>query len=241
MADAEGAALRRQRVQHMGEHAELLPGIGLAVFAVHVGDGKVGENALGVQSRQGAGGRNGVHAALKMLTAHQKAQPGHPGVHLDVHPQGAAAFHRLGAVFLRLGLGGHRLGDVVGNQLGHHLRRRMPQNQDGHGNAAVTQFPGLVQTGHRQIVRPQLLQFPGNLHRAVAVGIRLHHPQIFHTGASSLPGDVIIVFQRIQVNFRPGAPQNRILQSDSPVFCEFAGLPLFFMGFPLLYHRMQNP
>ena len=188
----------------------------------------MGENALGIQSRQGAGLRNGVHAALKMLAPHQKAQPGHPGVHFDMHPQRAAAPDSLGAVLLRLGFGGHRLRDVVGNELRHHLRGRMPQNQDGHGDAAVAQFPRLIQTGHRQIVRPQLFQLPGDLHGAVSIGVRLHHAQILHTGADLLPGHAVIMFQSIQVDLRPGAPQNCILQVDSPVLCGFAGIPAVF-------------
>ena len=175
MADAEGAALGRQGIQHAGKHAELIPGIVLVLCAIHVGNGKVGKNALRVQPRQGTGLCNRVYAALKVLPPHQKAQPGHAGIHLDVDPQGTAAFHGLSAVRLRLGLGGHRLGDVVGNELGHHLRGRMAQNQDGHGDAAVAQLPGLVQAGNRQIIRPQLFQLPGDLHRAVAVGVRLHH------------------------------------------------------------------
>ena len=183
----------------------------------------MGEDALGIQPRQGAGGRDGLHAAFKMLAPHQKAQPGHTGVHHNMHSQRAAASHGFGAVFLRLGPGGHRLRDVIGNELRHHFRRRVPQNQDRHGNAAVAQFPGLIQAGYRQIVRPQLFQLPGDLHRAVAVGIRLHHPQIPDAGAGFPPGSVIIVFQRIQIDFRPGAPQNCILQVDSPVLCGFAG------------------
>ena len=206
MADAEGAALGGQCVQHMGKDTELLPRVRLIVCAVHIRDGEMGENTLRVQPRQGAGLCDGLHAGFKMLAPDQKAQPGHTGIHLDVDPQRAAALHSLGAVRLRLGLGGHRLSDVVFDELGHHLRRGVPQDQNGHGNAAVAQFPALVQTGHCQIVRPQLFQLPGHLHRAVAVGVRLHHAQILHAGANLLPGHIVVVFQSIQVDFRPGAP-----------------------------------
>ena len=86
------------------------------------------EDTLGIQPRQGTGRRNGVHTAFKMLSPDKETQPGHSGIHLDVDPQRSTAFLRLCAVFLSLGHGGHRLCDVVGNELRHHFRRRVPQN-----------------------------------------------------------------------------------------------------------------
>ena len=44
--------------------------------------------------------------------------------------------HGCGAVRLRLGQGGHRLGDAVLDQLGHHGRGRVAQDQNGRLNAA---------------------------------------------------------------------------------------------------------
>ena len=104
-----------------------------------------------------------------------------------------------------LGFAGHRLRDVVAQQLLLPLRRRMAQNQNGHMDTPGPQLHGLVQTGHRQIVRPQLLQHSGHLHRPVAIGVRLHHA---HEPCPRPPPQCLIIMrQRIQIDLRPGAPQ----------------------------------
>ena len=108
---------------------------------------------------------------LKQFRQWGSVTPGHP--ELDLHR--AAAAHRLGAVLQCLGFAGHRLRDVVAQQLLHPLRRRMAQNQNGHMDTPGPQLHGLVQTGHRQIVRPQLLQHSGHLHRPVAIGVRVRY------------------------------------------------------------------
>ena len=169
------------------------------------------EDSLRLQSRQGTGGGNGLHAGVKVPAPHQKAQPGHAGIHLDVDLQRAAARRCRRAVLPGLGQGGHRLGDAVLDQLGHHGRRRVPQNQDGGLDAAVAELLRLVQAGHRQIVRPQLLQLPGDLDGPVAVSIRLHHAQIFHMRSDAPAGLLIVVGQGVQIDLRPGPSQNRFL------------------------------
>ena len=187
------------------EQVELPPCIGVALCIRLIGHSEMGEDTLRLQSRQGAGSTNARHPCLKVIASAQEAQPGHSGVHLDVDLQRAAAAHRLGAVLQCLGFAGHRLRDVVAQQLLHPLRRRVAQNQDGHGDAPGPQLHGLVQTGHRQIVRPQLLQHPGHLHRPVAVSIRFHHAH--ESCACPLPQRLIIMCQRIQIDLRPGALQ----------------------------------
>ena len=91
-------------------------------------------------------------------------------------------------------------------QAAHLLTGRMTEDEDGHGDTAMAQLGSLIDAGHGQVVRSQRLQGAGHLHRAVAVGVRLHHAQILHTGADLLPGHIVVVFQSIQVDFRPGAP-----------------------------------
>ena len=144
-------------VHHPAEQVELGAGVGGAVRIRLVRHGKVGKDALRPQTRQTAGGADVRRAGAEVSAGHQIAQPGHTGIHLDVDGQLPAAAHRLLAVLQRLGLTGHRLGDVQVDEVLHLLPGRMPQNKDGHGDAPRPQLHGLVQTGHRQIVRAQRL------------------------------------------------------------------------------------
>ena len=70
----------------------------------------------------------------------------------------------------------------------------------------MAQLHGLVDAGHRQIVRAQLLQHAGHLYGAVAVAVRLHHPQKFHVGADVGAQGLIIVGQRVKVDLGPCSP-----------------------------------
>ena len=126
VADGKGPPLRRQGVDDAGKHAELLPGVSLAGLIVLVGGGKVGKDALRLQMGQVTGPGNCLHAAVKVAVPHQKAQAAHAGIHLDVDLQPPAAERGGSIVFLRLGLGRDGLGNVVADQLRHHLRRRVP-------------------------------------------------------------------------------------------------------------------
>ena len=214
--DGEGDAPVRKGFRHGGKLPVLAERIRPAVLIRLVGDGEMGKDPLRLQPRQDAGMGNGLHAVVKMPVPHLKAQAGHAGVHLDLHLQRLPAGGGGGTVRLRLGPAGNRLGDLVGSQLGHHLRRRVAQNQDGGLNPPPAQLPGLVQTGHRQIFRPQPLQAGGYLHRAVAVGVRLHHSQIPNPRSGKGPSLMIIMGQGVQINLRPGPFQNHIVHSAGP-------------------------
>ena len=100
----------------------------------------------------------------------------------------------------------------------------------------MAQLPGLVQAGHRQIVGPQSLQLPGHLHRAVAVGVGFHNAQVFHAGACEFPGLPVIMVQGVQVDLRPGPPQDRIFHT----WVTFSYLRLKPPGH-LLYHKRKRP
>ena len=208
MADGEApAALLLHRADDPAEQIQLLLGIGGAGRVRLVGYGKVGENALGVQARQGAGAAYIRRAGVEMLPGDEIAQAGHPGVHLDVHRQRAAQADGLLAVLQCLGLAGHGLGDVQVHQAAHLLTGRMTEDEDGHGDTAMAQLGGLVDAGHGQIVRPQGLQRAGHLHRAVAVGVRLDHAQEFHAHPHPLPQGAVVIGQCIQVDLRPRSLQ----------------------------------
>ena len=196
-------------VDDPAEQVELGQRVGAAVRVRFIRHGKVGEDALGLQSRRVAGVADTLHAGVKHLPAAQIPQPGHAGVHLDVDFQRAAAFYRLGAVLLRLGGTGHGLGDVQVDQVLHLLPRRVAQDQDGHGDAVVAQLHGLVDAGHRQIVRAQRFQRAGDLNGAVAVAVGLHHPQKFDRRAHVGAQRPIVVGQRVKVDLGPCSPQCR--------------------------------
>ena len=98
------------------------------------------------------------------------------------------------------------LRDVEEDHIGRVLRRGVAQDQDRQADLAAADLHRLFQIGNSQIFRAEIRQRPADRHRAVAVGVRLHHAQILHAGANLLPGHIVVVFQSIQVDLRPGAP-----------------------------------
>ncbi len=121
--------------------------------------------------------------------------------------QCAAAFLRSRTVFFRLCLGRHRLRDPQTDQFAHLLRRRMPQDQHRHGDAVATQFPRLIQTGYGQVICSGILQRPGHLYGAMAIGIRLDYSQKLHTHADTAAQSMIIIQQMVEINLCPGSSQ----------------------------------
>ena len=158
MADGEAlSALFLHGGDDPAEQRQLPFRIGAAVRVRLVRHGEVGEDALCPQSRQVTGGADVRRAGVEVLSVHQIAQPGHAGVHLDVYRQLPAVAHGLAAVLQRLGLTGDGLCDVQVDEPSHLLAGGVPQNEDGHGDAAGAQLRRLVDAGHSQIVRAQLL------------------------------------------------------------------------------------
>ena len=98
----------------------------------------------------------------------------------------------------------------------HLLAGRVAQDQDGHGDAVMAQLHGLVDAGHRQIVRPQLFQHAGDLDGSVAVAVRLHHAQKLHVGADVGAQCGIVVGQRVKVDLGPCSPQCRFHYDTPP-------------------------
>ena len=213
------SALCFHRVDDPAEQRQLFFRIVAAVRIRLVRHGKMGKDSLRPQTRQGAGRADIRRAGVEVSTGDQISQPRHTGVYLDVHRQLAAAAHRLLAVLQRLGLAGHRLGNVQIDEPSHLLTGRVAQDQDGHGDAVAPQLRRLVYAGHRQVIRAQRLQGPAHLHGPVAVGIRLHHTQKLHLRAHPVTQRPIVVRQRVQVDLRPCSPQCRFhcYASVSPV------------------------
>ena len=98
----------------------------------------------------------------------------------------------------------HRLGEVVLQQHTGVFHRRHPQDEDGEPDPGPPELHRLVQAGHRQVVRSQLLQLSGHRHRAVAVGVGLHHAQEFAARLRQTPKGVVVPRQPPQVDLRPG-------------------------------------
>ena len=121
---------------------------------------------------------------------------------------------RLGALRELPGLGRviDRLGDVVFQQLTGVPRRGVAQDQDGRGDTRPAQLLRLVQTGHRQIVRPQPFQPPGHRHRPVPIGVCLDQSGKFTPGGQG-PQRSVVLLQAVQVDLRPGS----LLQSVQSV------------------------
>ena len=69
----------------------------------------------------------------------------------------------------------HRLGDIVFQQVAGQLHRGLAQAEDGQMNPRPAQLDCLIQAGHRQHLRPQVLEGLGDGDRAVAVSVGLHH------------------------------------------------------------------
>ena len=196
------------RVDYLTKQGKLPLRVANAFLVRLIGHRKVRENTLHGKTRQMAGGANIVHIIVKVFLIAQIAQTGHTGIHLDVHRQRAAVPRRFPAVLQRLCLAGHRLGDMVINQLAHLFFGRMAQDQDGHINGVVAQLHGLINTGHGQIIGARLLQYAGNLYGAVSVSVGLHHTQEFGTGRQAAQR-CIVVRQGVQINLCPGSSQRR--------------------------------
>ena len=153
-----------------------------------------------------------------MAAVAEIAQPGHAGIHLDVDLQRAAQGRGLMAVFQGLGLAGDGLGNVVLYQPPHLLLGGVAQDQHRHGDAVGPQLHGLVNAGHRQIIRPQVLEGPGHLHGPVSVGVGLYHAQKAHVRPDMPPQAAIVVGQCVQVDLRPGPPQCRFHDDSLSLF-----------------------
>ena len=139
-----------------------------------------------------------------MRTGAQKAQAGHTGIDLDVDAKRPAETGGLPGVFFGLGKTGHGLGDVVADQGLGIFRRRVAEDQDRQENAVLAQFHRLVKPCDSQVVRSGVLQQPRDLHRAVAVGVRLDHAQKPAAVGKTAPDRQIIVADIGKIDFSPG-------------------------------------
>ena len=67
-----------------------MSGVGFALFARFIGNGKMGEDAFCIQSRQGTTFADALHTGIKIIAVAQITEAGHAGVHLDVDLKGTA-------------------------------------------------------------------------------------------------------------------------------------------------------
>ena len=99
----------------------------------------------------------------------------------------------------------HRLGQIPFHRLGQRTLRGVAQHQNGQRHTVFPQLRALVHRGHRQIVTAQFRQTLGHRHRAMAVGVGLHHAQKPASVLQHGPQRPVIMLQRPQVDLRPGA------------------------------------
>ncbi len=165
------------------------------------------EDALDIQARQGAHPGQGLQGGVEVGLVALEAQPGHAGVQLDVGFHSAARLD--GCV--RKGLGGLFAPDILGHPIIQDdldlIGRGQAQLENRQLNARQTQLPGLIHVGDGQILRAQLRQGAGGLHRAVSVGVRFDHAQKAGVGPHLFAQGVVVVGQRIEIDFRPGTNQ----------------------------------
>ena len=215
VAHRKGDALPQQGLYHLLKAAELPHGKGVPRLAL-VGHGEVGEDALGIQPRQSAGGFHLLHSGLVPADVLEvEAQAAHAGVdfHVDVHR--GPGLHRVVGELLSVLQAVHALGNPVLRQGGGLLGGRVAQHQHGPGDAPQPQLQGLLQVGDGEPVRAQSLKLLGHAHRPVAVGVRLDnaaHLGVFVGGLAhrgKVPG------QGVQVDFRPGPAQYFFHNNDS--------------------------
>ena len=231
MAHRKGDALPQQGLYHLLKAAELPHGKGVPRLTL-VGHGEVGEDALGIQPRQSAGGFHLLHGGLVPADVLEvEAQAAHAGVdfHVDIHR--GPGLHRVVGELLGVLQAVHALGNPVLRQGGGLLGGRVAQHQHGPGDAPQPQLQGLLQVGDGEPVRAQSLKLLGHAHRPVAVGVRLDntaHLGVFVGGLAhrgKVPG------QGVQVDFRPGSSQYFFHTHLPPGRC-FTVLPWQDRGLP---------
>ena len=71
----------------------------------------------------------------------------------------------------------------------------------------IAQFHCLVDAADREVVRAERLEFLGDLHRAVSVGVGLHDAEELDGRTDVLPDAAVVVRQIVEVDFRPGSSQ----------------------------------
>lgn len=123
------------------------------------------------------------HGGKFFFRAHADAI--HAGVDLDLCRCARALFRR--NAFQReehLGQEHHR-GHIVFHCRFRRMNVGRAEHQDGRGHARLTQLRALFDQRHRQHIRPGLQRGLRNLHRAVAIGIRLDHRQHLCRAAAS--------------------------------------------------------
>jgi len=167
-----------------------------------VGDAEVHERALDVQVRQLRDLPQLIQRPL--IVVGEKADAGHARVELQVHVQDVIGpgqrLVELSGVFERVDL----LRDVEEDHIGRVLRRGVAQDQDRQADLAAADLHRLFQIGNGQIFRAEIRQRPADRHRAVAVGVRLHHAEEFRALRQVGADGAVVVFQIVERNIRPG-------------------------------------
>ena len=165
MPDGDGDALLLQPLIE-GVEAPLLGARPAQVQAV--GGGEMAEQALGLQTRQP--GRLGADRRIRPGTL--EAQTAHARIHRQVEFRRGPLAHCLLRQKLRILQTEDGRTDAQGHDLGIGRGGGVAQDQNGLLQPRLPQLQGLAHAGHAEEGHP-FLQQPGDLHRAVAVGVGL--------------------------------------------------------------------
>ena len=190
-------------VHDAAEQRELIACILLAVLARLVGHGEVRIHALALDARQRAGTDDVVHALLEVRPVAEKAEAGHARIELYVYLQRLSKAHGLRRILQRLGKAGHGLGDVLLDEHGGVLVRRMAEDEYRHCDSAAAQLQRLVKAGHGEVIRALSLQKPRDRQCAVTVRVRLHNAEKAAAIRQGRADGAVIVPQILKVYFRP--------------------------------------
>ena len=132
------------------------------------------------------------------------AEPPHAGVDLQVEQRLAEQLAGRGIQGPNLLKVEYRRGEVEADTLPLLARIDPPQNQHRPVDAAFAELNPLGEEGHAEGGHPELLQFRGDVHEAVAVGVRLDHCQDAASLGDGGPDAVEVGAKRPEVDHRDG-------------------------------------
>ena len=163
-----------------------------------VGRGEVGERAHEVERTMEA---HLPHEFHHFVVPHANA------VHTRVHSQVVRRTHaeRVGSLGVLDGeLGGvHAWHDLVGQKQRDSRFRRLRQDKNRGVHQRFAQLDSLVHRGHAQVVGTGIERGLSTAHRAVAVGVGLHHSHEAHAVVDTLLHGARVVTNGVEVDFRP--------------------------------------
>ena len=143
-----------------------------------------------------------AHEGDHLVVAHADA------VHASIDGQVVRGLHTVSVRHFRIGDGEvrcvDRRGDAILQQQGNSLQRRLTEDEDRCGNAGLTKLDALVYRGNAQSLSARSQRSLGAFHRAVTIGIGLHHSHELSAGLQTTLHFHHVVTNGTQVYLHPG-------------------------------------